>query len=267
VSGPATGSASGGTSATTAAKTAAAAHSAPAGDAPVRGAPALRVRNVHKRFQGRDALHGVSLEVARGECVALLGRNGSGKTTLVRILATLASATEGEIEVAGHSLPREEAAARAKIGVVLDHAFLPRDLRLDEGLLFYAELYGVPGAAARVRALAERFGLGTRLADPFRTLSRGMAQRAALCRALLHDPPVLLLDEPSTALDADGCRLLVAAIRASVQEGRAVLLVTHDLPLAEAAADRAILLRKGRVAAQGAPKDVSAQAASEGGIA
>jgi ABC-type multidrug transport system ATPase subunit len=251
----------------TGAVTSAATDATPAA-APTRtAAPAIRVRRVHKRFRGRDALQGVSLDVARGECVALLGRNGSGKTTLVRILATLAAATEGEIQVAGHSLPREEAQVRAKIGVVLDHAFLPRELRLEEGLRFYADVYGVPDAAARVRALAERFGLGTRLGDPFRTLSRGMAQRAALCRALIHDPPVLLLDEPSTALDADGCRLLVAAIRAAVAEGRAVLLVTHDLPLAELAADRAILLRKGRIAAEGPAKDVCCEAAREGGIA
>lgn len=230
-------------------------------------APAIRVKRVHKRFAARDALAGVSLEVAPGTCVALLGRNGSGKTTLVRILATLDTASEGEIEIAGCSLPREETEARRKMGVVLDHAFLPRELRLEEGLRFYAELYGVANPAARVEQVAKRFGLGTRLTDPFRTLSRGMGQRAALCRALLHDPPVLLLDEPSTALDADGCRLLVAAIREAAAEGRAILLVTHDLPLAEAAADRAVLLRKGRVVAEGGAAEVCAQAAAEGGVA
>jgi ABC-type multidrug transport system ATPase subunit len=228
-------------------------------------APAIRVRNVRKRFGNRDALAGVSLEVRPGECVALLGRNGSGKTTLCRILSTLSAATEGDIEVAGCALPRDEALVRARIGVVLDHSFLPRDLTLAEGLRFFAELYGVPRPRDRVHALADRFGLGTRLSDPVRTLSRGMGQRAALCRALLHDPPVLLFDEPSTALDADGCRLLVSAIRDAVGQGRAALLVTHDLPLAEAASDRAIFLQRGRIAAEGPPAGICARAAEEAG--
>jgi ABC-type multidrug transport system ATPase subunit len=231
-----------------------------------RAGAAIAVRRVHKRFGARDALFGVSLDVEPGTCVALLGRNGSGKTTLVRILATLDTASEGEVVVAGCTLPRDDTAARARIGVVLDHAFLPRDLRLEEGLAFYAELYDVPRPAERVRALAARFGLATRLEDPFRTLSRGMAQRASLCRALLHDPQVLLLDEPSNALDADGQRLLVEVIRERVAAGCAVLLVTHDLALAAEAADRAVLLRKGRVAAEGDARGVSAQAASEGAL-
>lgn len=238
---------------------------APAVDA-ARGGLAIRARRVHKRFGLRDALFGVSLEVPYGECVALLGRNGSGKTTLVRILATLGAASEGEIEVAGHPLPREETEARSRIGVVLDHAFLPRDLRLEEGLRYYAELYGVRDPAARVRDVAARFGLTSRLPDPFRTLSRGMTQRAALCRAWLHDPAVLLLDEPTTALDADGCRVLRAAIRDAVAARRSVVVVTHDLPFAASVADRALLLRQGRVVAEGLPAEVTARAAAEGGI-
>lgn len=230
-------------------------------------APAIRVHRVRKTFGLRDALAGVSFDVAPGECVALLGRNGSGKTTLVRILATLGSPGEGEIQVAGCSLPGDEVEARRRIGVVLDHSFLPRDLRLEEGLRFYAEIYGVSDPARRVTEVAAQFGLTSRLGDPVRTLSRGMTQRAALCRAFVHDPPVLLLDEPSTALDADGCRILTVAIRAATAAGRAVLLVTHDLPFAAEAAGRAILLRKGKVAAEGAPAGVCAAAAAEGGIA
>lgn len=230
-------------------------------------APAIRVHRVRKTFGLRDALAGVSFDVAPGECVALLGRNGSGKTTLVRILATLGAPGEGEIEIAGFRLPRDGVEVRRRIGVVLDHPFLPRDLRLSEGLRFYAELYAVRDPAHRVEALAAQFGLASRLQDPVRTLSRGMTQRAALCRAFLHDPPVLLLDEPSTALDADGCRILVDAIRAAAAAGRAVLLVTHDLPLAAEAASRAVLLRKGKVAAEGPAGEVCATAALERGAA
>jgi len=226
--------------------------------------PAIRVRGVHKRFGSRDALAGVSLEIERGSCTAVLGRNGSGKTTLVRLLATLAAPNEGEISVAGHALPAEEADVRRRIGVVLDHAFLPRDLRVEEGLRFWAEIYAVPDPAARVREVAGRFGLGPRLTDPFRTLSRGYAQRCALARAWLHDPEVLLLDEPTNALDADGCRVLAKAIADAVTSGRTVVLVTHDLPFARTTATRAVLLRKGKVVAQGDPHDVCAKADGEG---
>ena len=229
--------------------------------------PAIRVDRVRKRFGARDALAGVTFDVAFGECVALLGRNGSGKTTLVRILATLGEASEGSISVAGHDLPDADVEVRRRIGVVLDHPFLPRDLRLDEGLRFHAEIHGVPDPAARVKAVAEQFGLASRLGDPVRTLSRGMTQRAALCRAFLHEPPVLLLDEPGNALDADGCRLLVRAIRGAVAASRAVLLVTYDLPLAEEAADRAVLLRKGRVVSQGPAREIVAATRAEEAIA
>ena len=227
---------------------------------------AIRVRGVTKRFQFREALCDVSLTADSGELVAVVGRNGSGKSTLVRILATLARATSGDVEVAGLALPKAAAEVRAKIGVVLDHAMLPRDLSLAEGLSLYGELYGVPRdiALARTIALATQFGLASRLDDPVRTFSRGMTQRAALCRAFLPEPPVLLLDEPTTGLDANGCETLAKALADLRARGRAILLVTHDLAFVARVADRAVLLESGSVAAEGSPAEVIAKVRGEG---
>lgn len=223
-------------------------------------APAVRVRGLWKRFGFRDALAGVSLEVAPGECVAVLGRNGSGKTTLVRILATLSLASEGDVEIGGHALPAGAAGVRSSIGVVLDHPMMPRELTLSEGLRFQADLFGVRDPVPRIEFLAARFGLGPRLGDPLKTFSRGMTQRASLLRALLHEPKVLLLDEPTVALDPDGCRVLAAAVRDFCAAGGAVLLVSHDLPRVVEMAGRALLLTAGKVEAEGDVREVAARA-------
>jgi ABC-2 type transport system ATP-binding protein len=228
---------------------------------------AIRVRGLTKRFGFREALRDVSLTAAPGECLAVVGRNGSGKSTLVRILATLARPTSGEAEIAGHSLPREAAAARASLGVVLDHPMLPRDLTLADGLGLYSALLGVADPEGRIASLASQFGLSSRLDDPVRTFSRGMGQRAALCRALLADPPVLLLDEPTTGLDAAGCATLAAAVRDARARGRCVLLVTHDLAFVAVVAQRAVLLEAGAVAAEGTPGEVIARVHGEGAAA
>ncbi len=228
---------------------------------------AIRVRGLTKRFGFREALRDVTLSAGAGECLAIVGRNGSGKSTLVRILATLARPTSGDAEVAGRALPAESAAARASLGVVLDHPMLPRDLSLTDGLALYAALLGVADPEGRIAALAAQFGLSSRLDDPVRTFSRGMGQRAALCRALLADPPVLLLDEPTNGLDAAGCETLAAAIRDACARGRCVLLVTHDLAFVAAVAHRAILLESGAIAAEGTPRDVIARVRGEGAAA
>ncbi len=209
--------------------------------------PAVRVTGLWKRYAGREALREVSLEVPQGSCLSIFGPNGSGKTTLLRILATLSLPSEGRVEVAGQVLPAGAQAARARIGVVLDDHLLPRDLRLSEALRFYAELYGVPRPMDRIEELAGRVGLAWRLRDPVRTFSRGMAQRAGLVRAFLHDPEVLLLDEPFNGLDLAACRVLEDMIAEAKGRGRTVLLVTHDVERGLAAADRAAVMDRGRL--------------------
>jgi ABC-2 type transport system ATP-binding protein len=222
-----------------------------------------------KRYDRTLAVGGLDLDVAEGEIFGLVGPNGAGKTTTLRILATLLVPDAGDAEIAGASVRRNPNDVRRVLGFMPDSFGVYDDMKVWEYLDFFARCYGIPADRRRriIGDLLELVDLAAKRDAYVAGLSRGMQQRLCLAHALVHDPPVLLLDEPSTALDADGCRLLVAAIRASVREGRAVLLVTHDLPLAEAAADRAVLLRKGRVAAQGPPAEVCAQAAREGGIA
>jgi len=223
---------------------------------------ALRVHSVWKRFGARDALAGVSLEAPRGACFALLGHNGSGKTTLLRILSTLWQPTEGDIEVLGYSLAKDASEIRARIGVVLDRHLLPRDFSLRDGLRMYADLHAVPDAAARIETLATRLGLARRLRDPVRTFSRGMGQRASICRALLHDPEVLLLDEPFTGLDAAALDVTESVIEEIKAAGRTVVLVTHDLERAARLATHAVVLSNGRKVFEGDPVAAASVAGS-----
>ncbi len=217
--------------------------------------PAIEVRSLWKRYGNRDVLRRVDLTIPAGTCHVLLGPNGAGKTTLFRVLSTLAHASEGEVSIAGHALPKEAAAARAKVGVLLDHHLLPRELRLGEALRYYGDLYGLARTEtdARIEALLTRFGLATRIRDPIRTFSRGMAQAAGLCRALLHEPSVLLLDEPFASLDVAGCRVVEEIIRERRAAGAAVVLVTHDVERGIALADAATVLVAGRVEVSGDP--------------
>ncbi len=223
--------------------------------------PAFRVTGLWKRFGARDALAGVTLEQARGTCLAVLGPNGSGKTTLLRMLSTLGEPSEGDVEVLGHPLPAEAHEVRSKIGVVLDRHLLVADFTLRESLRMYADLYGLVDATARIEMLADLTGLTARLRDPVRTFSRGMGQRAALCRALLHQPEVLLLDEPFTGLDAGGTRIVERVVTDTRARGGSIVVVTHDLPRAASIADRAVVFAHGRVVFDGAGEEAAAQAA------
>ena len=227
---------------------------------------ALRVQNVWKRFGSRDALAGVTLEAPRGSCFAMLGHNGSGKTTLLRILATLSSPTEGEAEVLGHLVGKESHAIRSKIGVVLDRHLLPRDFPLSDALRMYADLYGVPDAEARIDRLASRLGLARRLRDPVRTFSRGMGQRASICRALLHEPEMLILDEPFTGLDAAALAITDQVIEETIAEGRTVVLVTHDLERAARLATHAVVISNGKKVFDGDPVEAAAAATAGRGL-
>jgi ABC-type multidrug transport system ATPase subunit len=212
---------------------------------------AVRARGLWKRYGGRDALAGLTLEIPAGTCFGLVGENGAGKSTLLRILATLIVPSEGEVEVLGEPLVQNGQRLRARIGFLGDHHLLPRDLSLEEGLRFYAELHGVAAPAARISGLAERLGLHNRLRDPVRSLSRGMGQRAALLRVQLHDPELLLLDEPFTALDSQACALVETWIGEVLDRGRSVVLVTHDLERARRVCRYGARLRRGKLSGLG----------------
>lgn len=206
---------------------------------------ALEAIGLGKSFGPTAALRGVDLRVAWDERVALLGGNGAGKTTLLRLAAGLLRPTSGELRLAGRALDREGSALRRLVGFVGHQSLLYPDLTVEENLAFFARLYGVADSGRRIEALLARLGMAGRRRDRLGALSRGLQQRVALARALLHDPPVLLLDEPETGLDAAGRELLSEEVGAS---GRTVLLSTHDRGLARQVAERAVVLVGGRIA-------------------
>ncbi len=207
---------------------------------------AIAARKLVKRYGGVTALRGIDLEVPRGATLAVLGPNGAGKSTLLRLLAGLARPSSGELRVAGQRADRRS--ARARIGFVGHTTFLYPALTARENLVFAARLYGVSEPAERADRLLEDEGL-TRVAErPVGTFSRGMAQRLAIARALVHEPEVVVLDEPFTGLDRAAARRLAARLQGLRGGGRTTVLVTHEVEQAAALADRVIVLARGRIA-------------------
>lgn len=207
----------------------------------------IAVEKLDKSFGARWALRNVTFRVMPSEIVALVGPNGAGKTTLLRALATLARPNAGKIFIGKIPLAQHANAARGALGFVGHQTFMYDDLTALENLTFYARLYDLPNVATRVREVAERVGIAHRLNDLARTLSRGLQQRLTLARMLLHAPAVFLLDEPYTGLDKVAADMLDAIMLEAKSEGRAVLFSTHDLERGLAIADRAIIMKAGRI--------------------
>jgi heme exporter protein A len=210
----------------------------------------IEVRNLTKVFGLNPVLRGLDLDVARGEFLTLLGPNGSGKTTLLRILGALARPTGGMVRIGGWELPGEADYVRAQLGVVSHLPLLYDTLTAVENLLFFARLYNIPASERndRVEVVLRRVGLWKRARDVVQTYSRGMQQRLAIARAILHDPAVLLLDEPYTGLDQDAAALLDELLREVAVTGRTVVMTTHDLRRGHALADRVAILSRGVIA-------------------
>lgn len=207
----------------------------------------LSLSDVSRHFGRRRALTRVSLTIGAGEIVALLGPNGAGKSTLLAIAATLLTPNSGTVRYGDHDAGRLGAALRARIGLLGHDLYLYQELSAAENLRFFARLYGVDGVERAVREALERSDLAARADEPVSSFSRGMRQRLALERALLHAPRLVLLDEPFTGLDdaaTHALRQRFAALRAS---GCIVLLTTHDLETIEGVIDRAVVLQGGRL--------------------
>jgi heme exporter protein A len=197
----------------------------------------------------------VDLALAEGETLAIVGPNGAGKTTLLRMLATLHRPDAGELAVAGFPVPDQAAKARERIGYLGHDPLVYLDLTAYQNLELFADLYRIPNARRRIEELLDEVGLLSRAFEAVRTFSRGMAQRLGIARLLLHEPPLLLLDEPQSGLDAPGTALLTRLLG----EGRSVVMVTHDVERAVGVADRIVVMRAGRVRLEQATRDTSAE--------
>ncbi|MCX6539138.1 MAG: ABC transporter ATP-binding protein [Acidobacteria bacterium] len=207
----------------------------------------LVVEDVSRNFGRRRALNRVNLTCRAGEIVGLLGPNGAGKSTLLAILSTLLTASSGEIHYGSATSRAMGPWLRARLGLLGHDLYLYPELSARENLEFFARLYGCPNVPGVVGDALGRAGLRERADDLVSGFSRGMRQRLALERALLHEPRLLLLDEPFTGLDDASGQTLVARLRGLRQDGRIVLVATHDLDLAEGLFDRVAVLRDGRL--------------------
>lgn len=214
----------------------------------------IEVRKLTKRFGLKTVLRGLDFQVQPGEFVALLGPNGAGKTTFLRILASLSRPSMGEVKVAGFKLPAQAAAVRARLGVVSHMPLLYSDLTAEENLVFYARMYGIQRRTLRISEVLNMVGLESRRADLVRTFSRGMQQRLAIGRAVLHDPDVILFDEPYTGLDQEASAMLDEVLKTVAARGRTVVMTSHDLVRAEDLATRFDILSHGAIAASTTPQ-------------
>ncbi len=209
----------------------------------------IHVRQLIKRFGPKIVLNKMAFDVSQGEFVALIGPNGAGKTTFLRILSSLAKPSIGEVNVAGFHLPGQAASVRQRLGVVSHMPLLYGDLTASENLLFYGRMYDVADLTHRVQEVLQLVGLLHRSGDLVRTFSRGMQQRLAIGRAILHNPDVLLLDEPHTGLDQDACDMLDGVLRDVAVSGRTVVMTSHDFVRAQNLASRFDVLSRGRIVA------------------
>ena len=224
---------------------------------------ALQVEGLARHFGERTVLRDVSLSLAEGQTLVVFGPNGAGKTTLLRVLASLLRPHAGSVRVLGSSLPREAWAVRGRVGLLGHEPLLYRELTARENLRFHARLHGV--GDERVGELLESVAMHARASEPLRTLSRGMVQRVAIARAVLHEPELLLLDEPNSNLDPAAVELVAPLIAARTGPGghRTRVICSHDPTGGLAEADLVLGLRAGRPALLRAAADVDADEVAE----
>ena len=209
----------------------------------------IEVNKLVKRFGPKTVLKGLDFRVQEGEFVALLGPNGAGKTTFLRILASLSRQTMGVVRIAGCSLPSQASSVRRRLGVVSHLPLLYGDLTAEENYRFFCRIYGLVKPDRHITEVLELVGLASRRRDLVRTFSRGMQQRLAIGRAILHDPEVVLFDEPYTGLDQDACAMLDDLLRRVAARGRTVVMTSHDLLRVADLATRFDVLSRGVITA------------------
>ncbi len=207
----------------------------------------IHIKNLVKAFGSRIVLRGVDLTINEGEFVTLMGANGAGKTTLLHIVATLSKPSGGSVAISGYNTADTATDLRRLIGLVSHKTLLYDDLTAEQNLHFYARMYDVPRPAERIETVLTQVGLWERRFDPVRTYSRGMQQRLAIARAILHNPPLLLLDEPDTGLDQHAADRLGQLLTAVGADQRTILMTTHNLERGLSLSRRAVILAKGKI--------------------
>ncbi len=211
------------------------------------GAWAIEVQGLTKSFGNRLILKGIDLKVRKGEFLTVFGPNGAGKTTVLRVLGTMLKPSGGQVKVSGLDLKHNSAEIRRGIGVVTHQTMLYDELTSFENLKFYGKMYDVPNLEERIEEVVTKLGLGSRLHHRVRTLSRGLQQRLSIARAVLHNPTLMLLDEPGTGLDQHAANILAGILRAVNDEGRTVIMTTHSLERGLEMGDHVVILAEGRI--------------------
>ncbi len=221
----------------------------------------IQTENLSKYFKDLQAVDDVSLHVRAGEVLALLGPNGAGKTTTVRLLTTVLRPSSGTARVAGYDVIENPARVRASVGVLTEDHGLYGRMQMEEYLDFFGQLYdmGSSERLERIGYLLEKFGLLEARNRRIGKFSKGMRQKLSLARSLLHSPPVLLLDEPTSAMDPASARLVRNAIKTLRSEDRAIIVCTHNLAEAEELADKIAIIRSGRIIASGTAAELKEQ--------
>jgi heme exporter protein A len=222
---------------------------------------AVEAQKLCKTFDERQALRSLDLKIEAGEAVVIFGPNGAGKTTLLKILSTIMAPTSGLVKIEGLNIKEHPEQARSKIGVVGHNTYLYGNLTAYENLDFYRRLYGL--APERILKVAETVGMQSRLQDRVNSLSRGMQQRFSIARALLPDPPIMLLDEPETGLDQEAVAFLWSAIRSQAGRHRTLVFTTHGLEKGLEIADRVLILSQGKIVHQIAASALNPQSIKE----
>ncbi|HSD61678.1 MAG TPA: ATP-binding cassette domain-containing protein [Burkholderiales bacterium] len=223
--------------------------------------PVLSARGLRKRYGALEVVAGMDLAIEAGQCFGLLGPNGAGKTTTLRLCLGLTEPAGGEIRVLGHEVPREAREARRHVGVVPQSDNLDPDFSVRENLVVYGRYFGLADAevARRIPELLEFAGLNGRAESNIKTLSGGMKRRLALARALVNDPQLLFLDEPTTGLDPQARHLIWERLKRLIAQGKTILLTTHFMDEAERLCSALAILDNGRVIARGSPRELIAQ--------
>lgn len=221
--------------------------------------------NLEKHFGPKAVVKGVDIRVEPGQVVGLLGPNGAGKTTTLRMLSTTLLPSAGGATIAGYDVVREPEKVRAVIGVLPTDPGLYGRLTATENLRFYGKLHGMQGAPLekRINQLLDQLELTAHKDEPTESFSKGMKQKVALARCILHDPPVLILDEPTAGLDVLAGRIVINFIREARRQGRAILFSSHYLLEAERVCDRVSIIGDGHILAAGTPEEVCQQAAAD----